>query len=319
MIIPEGLYSNIEYRYTRDLLLNNATIQRLCSFSKRVFEASVDTTIIQVAKRELSHNDTITIDEDTSISGKRLNQFDLRQIPYYLIPVKLNGVNKTLIDKLLLSETYDRVGDFLEIQQGIIYSGQAKEDVFANDIKNETYKPILDGRDVVKWRINWDIKEYDKFLSYTDKLHRPREERLFLAPQKILLPRRATRIVATIDMQQFYALNTAYICLPLNDKYKIEFLLGILNSKLIDYFYSNLFMGWQITIPALNVIPIPKIPIEQQQKVSLLVTQLLCAKKNDLSFDASILEQEIDKELYKLYGLLEDELELVEGSPVIIR
>ena len=202
----------------------------------------------------------------------------------------------------------------MEIQQGIIYTGQAKEDVFADYVKDNTYKPILDGRDVVKWRINWDIKEYDKFLSYTNKLHRPREERLFLADKKILMPRRATKIVATIDYQQYYALNTAYICLGTDKHYEIEFLLGILNSKLTDYFYSMLFMGWQITIPALEVIPIPYCSKDDQDGICLLVKKAIENKRFNPSIDTTDLELKIDNLVYQLYGLTDEEIKIVEES-----
>lgn len=312
LIIPEGIYSNIEYRFSRELLVQHCSINRLCTFTKRVFDASVDTTILLISKKE-EMNDRILIDTDIKQTSKILSQTDIAQIPYYLIPVRLEGHNKVLVEKLLLSSKYDRISDNLEIQQGIIYTGQAKEDVFADYVKDSTYKPILDGRDVVKWRINWDVKEYDKFLSYTNKLHRPREERLFLAEKKIVLPRRATKIVATIDYQQYYVLNTAYICLNKENKYETEFLLGIMNSKVVSYFYSMLFMGWQITIPALEVIPIPCCGKEQQLEVCSLVKKAIEEKRTNPLVDTSILESEIDRLVYELYGLTEDEIKIVEG------
>ena len=311
LIIPEGIYSNIEYRYSRELLIEKCQINRLCTFTKRVFDASVDTTILLITNRDIK-NKTIIIDTDIKQTSKVLSQEDLAKIPYYLIPVKLEGQNKVLIERLLLSPEYDRISNNLEIQQGIIYTGQAKADVFANSKKDSTYKPILDGRDVVKWRINWDVKEYDKYLSYTNKLHRPREERLFLAGKKILLPRRATKIIATIDYQQYYALNTAYICLNKNDNCETEFLLGILNSKLVDYFYSMLFMGWQITIPALDVIPVPRCKIDNQLPTIALVKNAIEIKRNDPSADTSALESEIDRLVYQLYGLTDEEIAIIE-------
>ena len=312
LIIPEGIYSNIEYRYSRELLIQQCELNRLCTFTKRVFDASVDTTILLISKKN-EKNNQIRIDTDTLETTKLLNQVDLAKIPYYLIPVKLEGHNKKLVEKLLLSTEFNRIGNIMEIQQGIIYTGQAKEDVFADYVKDNTYKPILDGRDVVKWRINWDIKEYDKYLSYTNKLHRPREERLFLADEKILMPRRATRIVATIDYQQYYALNTAYICLSTDKQYETEFLLGVLNSKLADYFYSMLFMGWQITIPALEVIPIPYCNKDEQRNICLLVKKAIENKQFNPSADTSALESEIDRLVYQLYGLTEEEIKIVEG------
>ena len=58
LIIPEGIYSNIEYKYSRELLVENCTIKKLCVFTKRVFEASVDTTII-LSINQKSENENI--------------------------------------------------------------------------------------------------------------------------------------------------------------------------------------------------------------------------------------------------------------------
>lgn len=314
LIIPEGIYSNIEYRYSRELLIQQCRINRLCTFTERVFDASVDTTILIISKKQ-EKNEQVKIDTDILQTKRSLNQNNLEKIPYYLIPVKLEGNDKLLVEKLLLSPEFNRIGKIMEIQQGIIYTGQAKEDVFADYIKDSTYKPILDGRDIVKWRINWDIKEYDKYLSYTNKLHRAREERLFLAEKKILLPRRATKIVATIDYEQYYALNTAYICLnKKEDEYNTEFLLGVLNSKLVDYYYSMLFFGWQITIPALEVIPIPICDKEKQLKVSCLAKNAIDVKQPNLLADSNKIEEEIDQWVYALYGLTYEEVLIVDPN-----
>ena len=44
------------------------------------------------------------------------------------------------------------------------------------------------------------------------------------------------------------------------------------------------------------------------------VDQILAAKKKDTDADTSVLEKEIDRMVYKLYGLTEEEIEIVENS-----
>lgn len=314
LIIPEGIYSNIEYRYSRELLVENCTIKKLCVFTKRVFEASVDTTII-LSINQISENENIfPVDVNVQPGINFSSQLAIKKYPYYLFPAKLTHENKSLVEKLMLSEDFDRISHHLEIQQGIIYSGQPKEDVFADYIKDSTFKPILDGRDVNRWMINWDIKEYDKYLSYTPKLHRPREERLFVSDKKILFPRRATKIMATIDTDKFYALNTAYICLMSKNIYVIEYLLAILNSKLIEYIYNQLFMGWQITIPAIESMPIAKIGGDLQSKISKIVQSIIYDKKHNKNADISAKEEQLNTFIYSAFGLTDAEIKIIEQS-----
>nr|MDA3780280.1 hypothetical protein [Bacteroidales bacterium] len=203
---------------------------------------------------------------------------------------------------------------------GIIYSGQPKEKVFSNKIINNTYKKCLDGRDVLKWYINWDEKEENKYISYTSNLHRPREERLFLADKKILIPRRATTIFGAIDDSQYYVLNTAYICINIMSiDYYNEYLLALLNSTYINFIYKQLFFGWQITIPALGILPIPKISKERQKPFIEIVDKILAITKDkdylqNLQKQAKVKEYEkqLDQMVYKLYELTYEEVKIVD-------
>lgn len=314
LIIPEGIYSNIEYRYSRELLVENCTIKKLCVFTKRVFEASVDTTIVLSINQKSEKNNIFPIDINVKPGISFSSQLAIKKYPYYLFPTKMTNENQSLVEKMMLSENFDRMSNHLEIQQGIIYSGQPKEEVFADYIKNSTFKPILDGRDINRWMINWDVKEYDKYLSYTPKLHRPREERLFVANKKILFPRRATKIMATIDTDNFYALNTAYICLTKNKEYEIEYLLAILNSRLIEYLYNQLFMGWQITIPAIASMPIAKIGGDVQNKICEIVNSIICDKKHNKNADISAKEVQLNTLIYSAFGLTDVEIKIIEQS-----
>lgn len=316
LIIPEGIYSNIEYRFTRALLLEKCSIIKLCTFTKRVFEASVDTTIIIASRKKLIDDNVFLIDVDVKRTNNFSSQLEVMKYPYYIIPAKLTDRNKLIVEKLMLSNYYERIQKILEIQQGIIYSGQPKENVFADYVKDATYKPILDGRDINRWMINWDIKEYDKYLSYTNKLHRPREERLFVADKKILFPRRATKIMATIDTDQFYVLNTAYIGLMKNAAFQMEYILGILNSRLIEYLYNQLFMGWQITIPAIESLPVARISYKQQCDIARLVTNMIKQNKSDKYFDVKDEENQLNSFIYEAFGLNSNEIRTIEESKV---
>ena len=128
----------------------------------------------------------------------------------------------------------------------------------------------------MKYQLRWDEKEENKFIEYdVNKLHRPREERLYLAEEKILIPRRATQIFGTIDTEQFYVLNTAYIGLLKDNTFNLSFILALLNSKLLNEIYKTIYFGWQITIPALNSFLIPKISYEMQLFFKMLVDYLM--------------------------------------------
>ena len=318
-ILPEGLYSNVEYRFARKYLLDNSTILFVNLFSNRVFEAAVDTSVISV-KNEQCQLNSFPVFRDLINFNIELKQKYLKDLPFALFPVSLTPLSKPIIDKLLYSG-FELVEKILEIQQGIIYSGLSKDKVFFNKCMGNSHKKILDGRDVLKWKINWSKKIENKFIYYSNQLHRPREERLFLAKEKILVPRKSTKILAAYDDEQYYALNTAYLCLLKNEKFYIKYILSCFNSKLINFFYTSLFFGWQITIPALNTISIPEIPKQEQKLFVDIVDKILTITKDkdyldspDKQAQVNEYESQIDQLVYKLYDLEPDEIKIIENN-----
>ena len=61
-------------------------------------------------------------------------------------------------------------------------------------------------------------------------------------------------------------------------------------------------------------IPIPKATIEQQKQVAEIVDAILNEKKKNGNADTSDMEQEIDRLVYKLYNLTDEEIAVIEGK-----
>ena len=118
-----------------------------------------------------------------------------------------------IIDRFIKNKSFDILENVLEIQQGIIYSGQPKNKVFANFPKDKTFKKVLDGRDILKWRINWDNKIDNKYISYTAKLHRPREERLFIGKEKSYYQERALKYLVLMILNNImHSIQHIFVC-----------------------------------------------------------------------------------------------------------
>src|SRR6056297_388635 len=173
-ILPENLYTNVHYYPIRKYILENTKILFLSLFTNRVFDdAAVDTSVIGL-KKSKKEKGKIKIYRDLHNKTVTLNQGLLKELPYNIFPVNMTSTNKNIIKRFLKSES-NRIKDILEIQQGIIYSGRSKKEVFSNKKEDIHYKKILDGRDITKWALNWEAKENNKYILYDDKLHRPRE------------------------------------------------------------------------------------------------------------------------------------------------
>ena len=112
-----------------------------------------------------------------------------------------------------------------------------------------------------------------------------------------------------------YAEATSFILTGENLKY----LIALLNSKLLTFSFKSFYAGgdlrgntFRYKKAFLEKLPIPKIPVKQQQPFIKLVDKIIADKK--AGKDTSALEREIDKLVYGLYGLSEDEILIVEGG-----
>jgi len=105
-----------------------------------------------------------------------------------------------------------------------------------------------------------------------------------------------------------------------------KFLISILNSSLMSYWYCTKFESKHLKggylgfdIPSVKEIPVKEISPEQQKPFIQLVDQILLITKDkdyldneDKQMKVKKLENEIDSLVYKLYDLTPEEIKIVE-------
>ena len=100
----------------------------------------------------------------------------------------------------------------------------------------------------------------------------------------------------------------------------LKYILGILNSKLSDFYiktYVHMYgdTGFLLSNQYVERIPLPPITPQNQpivQKIETLVDQILAIKNHTPDADTRQLERQIDQLVYKLYGLTEEEIKIIE-------
>ncbi len=116
------------------------------------------------------------------------------------------------------------------------------------------------------------------------------------------------------DDDGFYATNSCYIAAGKDLKY----ILALLNSTVGQYqcrkeivvLDNGGFRMWKDAVERLRIAPATP---DQQKPIIALVDQILAAKRSDPKADTSAQETQIDRLVYGLYGLTEEEIAVVEG------
>jgi hypothetical protein len=148
-------------------------------------------------------------------------------------------------------------------------------------------------------------------------LHWPRYPELF-SGEKIILRQTADCIRATYDVDNFFVLNSVLVLKLLDESdFHYYFVLAVLNSKLEKYVYRNLTQEAgrafaEVKPKNIRKLQIPICNMTVQLPVIDMVSKMLEEKRMNPHVDISKIEHEIDKLIYKIYKLSEEEVSIIE-------
>lgn len=106
--------------------------------------------------------------------------------------------------------------------------------------------------------------------------------------------------------------DSCNIIFPKDDSIDIMYMLGILNSKAVNYFFKYFNQTNHVPIGELKKIPFPVINKDEQQPIVYLTKRILDLKDKDPNADTTSLEHEIDKLVYQLYTITPEEIAIIE-------
>lgn len=169
------------------------------------------------------------------------------------------------------------------------------------------------------------LDKFQKIITSTYKpygLHRSREEKFFVGEKIISLRKCLVPSFAYVDFDS-YVLQTFYVIKPNN--IDLKYLTGILNSKLIAYWLKKQGKmqgnNYQIDKEPLMNIPIHKPTQQQENNIVSVVNKIInLTKDEDYLSNKQTQEEvkkyklEIDKIVYALYDLTQEEIDVIERS-----
>ena len=244
-------------------------------------------------------------------------------------------INKSIIQKI--SHQKNKLEDYCIIGSGCKpyeigkgtppqTKGMVEKKVYNSNFKlNHTYRLLLRGADIGRYS---PINKSDEWLSYGVWLAAPRNPELFNNPrllfQSIRNPKLKRRLVGTF-VQDESVNNNSITNIILKDETKsLKFFLGILNSDLMNWYFSVSYNIVNIDPRYLKMAPIPFTDNAKETEIISLVDDILNLYENveliklqtqiDL-FKSKIAycENRINELVYNLYGLTEEEVRIVEG------
>lgn len=340
-IVPNGLLRTTTYDMARKFILKNYHIDLIADLKDGVFERVTAPTIIFKFSKSKSNKKALIIDANYKRDGliddtqqNSISQSTFLDNVSYAFNIFMNEKESKLFNKI---QSYKKnLGNITsQIIEGIICR---KDQILSEKLDNELCKKFLGGKNIKKYRIEFK----NKYIVFDrTKLHRARPNELWNSDKKIIIQRISGGlhpIVATIDTEKYYTFASTNL-ITIKDEFKsiydYEIICAILNSKLANFYYVKNFtnasiLTVNISKTFLAQIPLPKIDLKNKKDkeihdklVNLVdniiaINKKLVAENNPdtktiLQRQISTIDLQIDKLVYELYDLNDDEIKLIES------
>ncbi len=165
-------------------------------------------------------------------------------------------------------------------------------------------------KNIKKYKIDWqgDFLNVCDDLAGLNKINYEQPKILIQYIRKLSMP---IRLVCALDSNgEYYPLNNFSFIVSENGN-SLKALLGILNSRLINWYFSNSFVDYNIKPKYIEQIPLPtKL---NSNDLENKVSEIMMLKSKDNEIDVSDLEYTVDQLVYQLYDLTEEEIKIIEG------
>ncbi len=307
LIIPHTWISTVSFYPLRNLLFNKLNPSTIVELEFGVFkDAYVKTVIIQT---EIKKQETIKLLNENFVLKMEIPMKTILQDEELKINLSWNPKRHAIYTKIKSNATL--LGNIIHFSRGIKTSDD-KRFLFYENKGNDYYK-VVRGRNIKAYRIDYE----NEYIWYRPDLMKekagclPHTKELFLVSEKIITQRvnSSGQLLATYDNEQFFCLDTTNISSEVIDKNcDLKFIVGVMNSKLINWWFNDEFKN-----PTISGYELHQIPIKRNEfieiKISELVNKIIISKNSEMHQAIN----EINELVYQLYDLTEEEIKIVES------
>ena len=164
-------------------------------------------------------------------------------------------------------------------------------------------------------------KYYYKTISFVnqDVVNEFQKDAIFYKGERLLIRETGSYLTVVYLDEDLYCNRSLYSTIIKDSGFKVKYVVGILNSKAIQYYYQQKFKAETELFPKIRIkqakqLPIPDASLAEQQLIVTLVEQIIACKKMTPNNSIDKFEREIDKIVYQFYKLTDAEIKIIEES-----
>jgi len=337
-LITPNTFLNNKFAYElRRYLLESTEIVEIDLFYYRVFEkASVDTTIIVLERVENPNvNNLVTFKKAGKVFclepiGQSL-QSNWQKNDRLSFNLPGSETIQRLIEKI--EKVSIKLGNFATAYFGIQTHGRKK--YVCSNMVDSLWKPVLDGGNINRY----SLTPPEEFVCITPEAIKSGGKIEVYEQERIGIRQIGRRPIATLLPAGWYSLNTIYnIYFVKAVEYRLEYVLGLISSNLLGWYWEQRYFDQKKTFPKIKKSPLLSLTIRiidfsnptdkaRHDKMVELVKRMLDLHKQLadtripqaqtlLKRQIEATDRQIDRLVYELYGLTEEEIKIVESGTI---
>jgi hypothetical protein len=318
-ITPYTFVSGVYFSKFREFL-GQSNLSQFVLLGKKVFETAEVDTAIFLLRNSIINENVQFCDLRNSESENRLLDVNLFPIPYIdffskkdevLLTASKEEIN-TYLKLYNVSESY--LGDEIIFYHGVQTRGNGKALTQTKESTNSL--PLIKGADFNRYK----KPESSCFITFTkENIKSGGDIAFYNVEEKIVIRTTADRIVASIDREKYITLNSVNVAVAKKSTSNLPFILGIMNSKLMEFWYRMSVQETAKTFAEVKIVylermPICKATVSKRDKIASIVNDLLSCNNSNEHF-----QQKLELLIYKLYDLSYDELKIVDPETSITK
>jgi type I restriction-modification system DNA methylase subunit len=337
-IVSHGWLRLNSFQELRKLFLQRTAVSQLVELPFQVFKkATVTTGIFVVTKGQATAKHAIqvrtairTIDAATFRDVRQIPQATFQSTFQNVFDISISPETEAIKNRMRKG---DHVGDYFDIRFGL-KSGDDEEFLHSERGLHEEDKPLLRGDDVKRYSYKYK-GEYVWYVPDRMRRHRktarPGEAKRFEQP-KILVKDTSADFGCTYDEDRYYVKDVLIVTPRPAKKNRIDLraLVGILNSKLMYFYYRTTFPTLHVQNEELASLPLPRRSASNENKLlqlSGLVEEMLACHRGlaaartphartSVERKIAALDIQIDGLVNEVYGVTKGELKAIESATV---
>ncbi len=234
--------------------------------------------------------------------------------------------------------SFEKMEKFCRVLDTGIHSGNVRRKLFFKEDNGHRHR-LLQGRQIQRFSVQWDSPkakyrfcdiDYEPLpipgIGRGGKPSRRNEHWGFGGavenhhqPERLLMRQTDDDLIVAYhseaELGRFYTDNTLHTILPKSPSVNLKYFLALFNSRLLNFVYHFVSQESGKSQAQVKVAVVRKLPVvvpaeAAQRPIVALVDKILSAKGED----TAELEWEIDRHVYALYGLSEEEIRVVEQA-----